>query len=525
MPNSDSVTTAPQTPRARRFRLPGVPRAVLAMAPALATIVLGALLLCTIYFTLLDWQWIAFLGGVLFAALLALASRTSHAEWTIARRTAQLTQFKERLAHETTARKCAEEAYRASDEKMRLFSDALPTLLVYVDASQRYRFHNRAYREWIGLRDAQIDGKLVSEVLGQDVYAEIQDKIIKALSGEQVNYERTQTMANGVGYRLNVTYRPHFDELGKVIGFFGLLNDITERTRLAAQTAPQDDAAERDFGGRPLVVTDAGGQTLYLNSMTEQLTGWSNPEARLHQALDRDEFRLYCQQIAALAAGAQPQPYYEILIRLQEEEDNLTPPGAFIPVAEQFNMTTQLDYWVVRNVIDWHRRRRRSTPYWHSSMYSINLFASTINDAGFGAYVHKLLAASEVPPEVLCFEIAEDEAINHLAVAVRFVADLRHVGCRIALGGFGGGKVSFDVLKHLPVHFLKIDGSIVRDIGNNPVDLAKIRAISRVSKVIGVRTIAQFVESGEVRDKLAEFGIDYVQGFGIARPQPIDQLV
>ncbi len=160
-------------------------------------------------------------------------------------------------------------------------------MLFYVDAGQRFRFHNRAYREWLGLRDVQVDGQLLTDVIGPGVYAEIQDKVVKALSGEQVSFEHPQTMPSGAIYRLNIAYLPHFDALGKVIGFFGLMNDITEREHVAALAAAageSDSTAERDLGGRPLIVTDASGQTLYLNSMTEQLTGWSNPEARLRQA-------------------------------------------------------------------------------------------------------------------------------------------------------------------------------------------------------------------------------------------------
>jgi len=524
----DNVAPVSETSPTRRPRFAAVRRAMLAIAPALFTVLLGAFLLAAIYFTLFDWQWVAFLSGILFAALLALASRTSRTEWLIARRNAQLNQLRQRLAQETGYRKVAESAYRAIEEQMRLFSDALPTMLMYVDAGQRIRFHNRAFREWSGLQEAQINAQSLREVLGNGFHEEMQDKALKALAGEQAGHETTQMAADGVARRFQITFLPHFDSAGKVIGFFGLMADISGRTDLPEAVPAQDAAdvdAEREIGGRALVVADAGGQALYLKSMTDQLTGWADPETRLRQALDRDEFRLYCQKIVAVADPARPQPYYEILMRLQEEEDNLTPPGAFIPVAEHYNMTTQLDYWVVRNVINWHCRHRRNTPYWQSSMYSINLFASTIGNSGFSAFVQKQLAANEMPPQALCFEVVEEEAIERLAATARFVADLRRIGCRVALGGFGGGKVSFDTLKHLPVHFLKIDGGIIRDVENNPVNLAKVKAIGRVSKVIGVQTIAQFVENDEVLKNLAAFGIDYAQGFGIGRPQSIEKLL
>jgi PAS domain S-box-containing protein len=502
----------------------GAWRRLVVLVPAIATIFLSITLLAAIYFTLLDWQWVAFLSGTLFAALIALVSRASQAEWRIARRNVQLVRLKELLAREANARKLAESAHRASEAKMRLFSDAMPSMMVYIDAGQRFRFHNRAYREWIGLSDVQIDGHLMSEVLGNAAYAEVQDKVVKVLSGEQVTYEFTRKIPNGSIYRLNVFYLPHFDEKGRVCGFFGVLNDITERADLSAPIPASEISAKREINGLPLVVAGASGQTLYLNSMTEQLTGWNDPEARLRQAFDRDEFRLFVQQIKSVGNDGQMPPCYEILIRLQEEEDNLTPPGAFIPVAEQFNMTTQLDYWVVRNVINWHRRHRQGTQYWQSAMYCINLFASTISDENFADYVRARLAEGDVPPQVLCFEVNENEAIERLSIASRFVGKLRRFGCRVALGAFGEGKVSFDALKHLPVNFLKIDGSLVRDIENNPVNLAKVNAIGRVSKTLGVRTIAQFVESDDVLKQLANFGIDFAQGFGIAKPRPISEI-
>jgi PAS domain S-box-containing protein len=505
-----------------RAMLGGLWRRLLVLAPALATIVLSITLLAAIYFTLFDWEWVAFLSGTLFAALLALVSRASQAEWRIVRRNAQLARLREQLAAEAAARKRSETAGRIWEQKLRLFSDAMPSMLVYVDATQRFRFHNRSFREWVDLSEPQIDGSLVCDVLGAGVYAEIQDKIVRALSGERVTYQRTQTMANGAVYRLDVVYLPHFDEQGRVAGYFGLLNDVTERAHLPPRPAAATGALRRAAGAQPLVVAGADGETLYLESLNEQLTGWSDPGARLRQAFEHDEFRLFCQQIIAVGGNGETQPYYEILIRLQEEEDTLTPPGAFIPVAEQCNMTTALDYWVVRNVINWHRLRRHGTSLWQTAMYCVNLFPTTINDTSFSDFVLKQLAQNDVPPQVLCFEVNETDAIERLAEAGRLVQALRRIGCRVALGSFGGGKKSFEVLRNLPVNFLKIDGGIVQDIGDNPVNLAKINAIGRVSKALGIRTIAQFVESDEVLGQLARFGIDYAQGFGIAKPRPLD---
>lgn len=494
--------------------------------PALATIGLAGVLLATIYYTLLDWQWIAFLGGVLFAALLAFASRASRAEWLVARRSAQLNQAKERLAHETQARKNAEQAFLNTDERMRLIADAMPTMLVYVDAQQRFRYHNRAYREWIRLSPEQIEGKMIRDVMGEMMYAASERAVAKALAGERVDFEHTHTAPDGSFHRLGVTYLPHFNPQGQVLGFYGLLTEVIDH-RQAAEAPPavqQFIDSEVLLTGNPVVVTESGGQTLYLSSITEQLTGWSNPEARLRQALERDEFCLFCQPIVPVARTAGAQTFYEILVRLQEEEQNLAPPGAFIPVAERYNMMPVLDRWVVRHLIEWILERRRRDPQWQPTMYNINLFGPTLSDPKFPAFVLHQLEARKVPPQLLCFELNEESALERLPDASRFVVELRRAGCRFAIGGFGAGKVSFDSLKNLPVNFLKIDGGIIRDVLTNPVNLAKAKAISRVAKAIGVHTIAEFVESAGILAKLQELGIDYAQGFGIGRPHPLKDL-
>jgi len=309
-----------------------------------------------------------------------------------------------------------------------------------------------------------------------------------------------------------------------VVGLFILMTEASKEISWVTDKAETIvDSAGAAVVGAPLMA-DAGDQTLYLHSVAEQLTGWDNPQARLQQALDNDEFRLFCQQFVDLKKAGGKCPYYEILIRLQQEETNLTPPGAFIPVAEQFNMTTALDRWVVRNVIKWHRSRRRNSPLWQAAMYSLNIFPDTMADAGFRDYVRKLLDESGVPPRVLCFEVAEAEAARDLDLAARFVNGVHRIGCRVALGGFGGGTVSFDMLKRVRVQFLKIDGGMAHDIHDNAVNRAKIKAISRVCSVIGVQTVAQFVESEAALQILTECGVDYAQGFVVARPHSIDLL-
>ena len=509
------------------------------LMPALATLVIGVLLLVTIYFTLLDWQWIIFLSGVLFAALVALASRTSRAEWGNRRRALQLARLKERLAEITAAQKTTESAFRVADEKLQLILDSIPTMLLYLDAGAHVRLLNKAFRIWLGKRHVAVDGQTLGRVLPSELYDFVQPDLSKALDGRLNTFERKRTLSQDAGKVLHIHYVPHQDVLGHTVGLFILIDENAEgvewvapvvapavKAILAQAAAPVPVAvpAAETNPTPALAVADTGGQTIYLRSITEQLTGWDNPEQRLRQALANDEFRLFCQQFRDLKRPESDCPNYEILIRLQEEESNLTPPGAFIPVVEEFNMTTDLDRWVVRNVVAWHGLHRAGSALWQEAMYCLNIFPATIFEAGFVDYLRQLLAESGVPPQVLCFEVAEDDAVLNVEASTRFVNDLRALGCRIALGGFGGGRVSFDILKYLRVHFLKIDGGIVRDIHENPVSRAKLEAIGRVCSVIGVRSIAQFVESADSLKILTNSGIDFAQGFGVARPHSIDLL-
>ncbi len=509
------------------------------LMPALATLVIGVLLLVTIYFTLLDWQWIIFLSGVLFAALVALASRTSRAEWGNRRRTLQLAQLKERLAEITAAHKTTESAFRAADEKLQLILDSVPTMLVYLDAGAHVRLLNKAFRIWLGKRHVAVDGQTLERVLPGELYDFVAPDLHRALDGRLNTFERKRTLSLDAGKVLHIHYVPHQDVPGHTVGLFILMDETAEGAEWvapvvapvvkavvaqAAEAVPVAVPAAETNPVPALAVADTGGQTIYLRSITEQLTGWDKPELRLRQALANDEFRLFCQQFRDLKHPDSDCPNYEILIRLQEEESNLTPPGAFIPVAEEFNMTTDLDRWVVRSVVAWHNKHRTGTAVWQEAMYSLNIFPATLFDTGFIDYVRQLLAESGVPPQVLCFEVAEEDAVTNIDASTCFVNDLRGMGCRIALGGFGSGRVSFDILKHLRVHFLKIDGGIVRDIHENPVSRAKLEAIGRVCAVIGVRSIAQFVENADSLQMLTDSGIDFAQGFGVARPHSIELL-
>lgn len=273
-------------------------------------------------------------------------------------------------------------------------------------------------------------------------------------------------------------------------------------------------------------VEDAGGsgQAPYLRQMTEQLTGWNDPRSMLERALKENLFLLYAQKILPLKAG-QPEPLcYEVLLRMKQEEDNLLPPGGFFDVAESLGMMEQIDQWVVRTLLAWCAERKRSTPGKTLPMMCINLSAAALTSPSFPNVVREQLQASGVAPRALCFEIDERDVLEHPTAAQALVAALKPLGCRFTLDSFGSIKLSFLHLNSLPVDFVKIDGVIIESMLQGRFGPATVRATNLICKEVGIRTIAEFVETKQILDKLREIDVDYVQGFGIARPEPISKL-
>ncbi|MDN7141057.1 EAL domain-containing protein [Pseudomonas sp. JQ170] len=239
---------------------------------------------------------------------------------------------------------------------------------------------------------------------------------------------------------------------------------------------------------------------------------------RLHVALEENRFCLYAQEIAALGphddAG-----HLEILLRLHDESGRIVLPDSFIPAAERYGLMTALDRWVVRSVFQVIRQCLDEHPGGPVAMCAINLSGSSIGDDKFLEYLQRLFGEFAIPPHLICFEITETSAIANLGSAIRFINELKGLGCRFSLDDFCAGMSSFAYLKHLPVDFLKIDGSFVKDMLDDPVNRAMVEVINHIGHVMGKRTIAEFVETPLIEQALREVGVDYAQGYLIERPQ------
>jgi len=238
-------------------------------------------------------------------------------------------------------------------------------------------------------------------------------------------------------------------------------------------------------------------------------------------AIENGEFSLFCQLITPLKANSDGAGHYEILVRLNEEEGSMLPPGTFFPLAEKYGLMPHLDRWVVQHVAEWVARQMPRSAQQENTMFFINVSEATIADRGFPEFLHLTLLEYGVPGTALCFEISGSELTSRTEDVAEFSRQVRQSGCRVALTGFGRDRVLFDLIRGFQVEFLEIDGSVILGILQDPLKLAKVKEINRVAKKIGVKTIAEMVENEETIASLREIGIDFAQGFGISRPRPL----
>ncbi len=247
--------------------------------------------------------------------------------------------------------------------------------------------------------------------------------------------------------------------------------------------------------------------------------GWV---ARIERALREDRFQLYVQPIAPLDwHTGQAHLHYEVLVRMRDEEGEIVPPMAFIPAAERYGLMPRIDRWIVEHALDLLETRPADGPQFS---LSINLSATSINQEDFLPFLTQQLTSRDIRTSDVCFEITETAAIASLTVSSRMMHELKTLGCRFSLDDFGSGMSSFSYLKHLPVDFVKIDGSFVKDIEDDLIDRAMVSAINDIAHVMGIRTVAEFVENESILRRLDAIGVDFVQGYAIGRPQPADEL-
>jgi diguanylate cyclase (GGDEF)-like protein/PAS domain S-box-containing protein len=242
--------------------------------------------------------------------------------------------------------------------------------------------------------------------------------------------------------------------------------------------------------------------------------------ARLTRAVEENRLELFYQPIVPIA-GAGPSAFHELTVQLRDDDGRLVPAGEFIPAAERYNVMPAIDRWVILQALA--RLRNAPSGPAASPVLAVNLSGNSLSDQSFLEFVVEQAGAPDVARR-LCFEITETAAVTNWSNALYFMKELQQRGCRFALDDFGSGLSSFMYLRTLPVDFLKIDGQFVTQVATNPIDRNMVEAICKIGRSLGIFTVAECVESEPVLAELKLIGVDFVQGYYLARPQPIAQL-
>ncbi|MFK8082622.1 MAG: putative bifunctional diguanylate cyclase/phosphodiesterase [Granulosicoccus sp.] len=241
----------------------------------------------------------------------------------------------------------------------------------------------------------------------------------------------------------------------------------------------------------------------------------------IRKALADDRLSLYFQPVFEIHPQSISMAHCEILLRVRSENGELYSPARFIPIAEKYNVMTEIDRWVFTHVADWLAE--------HQSHHVIprllvNLSGLSFADEGFSDFIVERLSRGDIDPTNLAFEISEGAAVRNFEKASRFIERVRALGCELALDDFGSGFSNFAYLKKLSFDYLKIDGSLIRNIASNEIDRQMVAAINQIAHTVGARTIAEFVEDDASLNHLREMQVSYAQGYGLRMPTPLEQL-
>lgn len=242
--------------------------------------------------------------------------------------------------------------------------------------------------------------------------------------------------------------------------------------------------------------------------------------AGIMKGFEEDRFCLYVQPIVPMNEDDNSD-HYEVLIRYRSPDDTIISPGDFLPPAERYNLIEKIDVWVVNKIIQWLQDNKERA---EGTMFSVNLSGRSIGSSTFHKFLQESLQQSDIETSNLCFEITETSVVENVEKSVEFINSIKQLGVKFSLDDFGTGLSSFSYLKRFPVDYLKIDGEFVRDIINDDTSFVFVRSMAEVGHSLNMKVIAEFVESDTMFDRLREANIDFIQGYHVGRPVPIESL-
>jgi diguanylate cyclase (GGDEF)-like protein len=390
--------------------------------------------------------------------------------------------------------------------------------LLYLDLDQ-FKIVNNTSGHTVGDELLKLIADTLSKVLAEE------STFVARLGGDEfgvlakdVTTARGRDLADQV---LNAIRNERFDWDGRMYTLsasMGLvfIDQTTENVDTAMQYADEACYAAKD-AGRNRVQEYELGDTVIRNR--HGIMEWVT---QLDKALDEDRLLLNCQRISPVDSREAGECHYEILLTMMDEMGDTMPPADFILAAETYQRMTAIDRWVIERVFLWMSEHRDELD--HFGGFAINVSGHSVNDETFPDFVLDQFAKSQAPTSKVCFEITETAAIANLENAREFMNRMKIIGCRFSLDDFGTGLSSYSYLRNLPVDYVKIDGVFVRDIVDNPGDYAVVRSINEIGHYMGKQTIAEFVESDAVLERLREIGVDFVQGYHIDKPALLENL-
>ena len=332
---------------------------------------------------------------------------------------------------------------------------------------------------------------------------------------ENCSAEKSQEIAESIRQKIenlvfswdNSTFR-----IGASIGVITMSNAPSDLSDILRQA----DAAcfSAKDAGRNRVYTVKDG-----DSELKEKRGEMHWVHRIHTAMEQNDFIIYAQPIVRLDGSPEPERL-ELLLRLRNREKrSVIPPGAFLPAAERYGLMPKLDQWVVKNLIQ--MLETYDYLFQENRKFWVNLSGHSLGDDKFLAFLEDQVSNSSLPPGGINFEVTETSVIRNISQAADVMNRMKLLGCRFALDDFGTGLSSFSYLKALPVDVIKIDGMFVKGMIDNPVDRIFVKSIIDIGKVLGTQTVAEFVETAELRDILIDMGAEYGQGFALGKPQEL----
>ncbi len=325
-----------------------------------------------------------------------------------------------------------------------------------------------------------------------------------------------QDILNDVS-EFNFMSRGHQYSITMSCGFVIVDQNTTSSTRAITEANTACNLANKRGGNRLSAYKSE-------DSEIQKMEGNLEWKMILKKAQQENRFRMHAQPIHPLKASEYKKPFYhyELLIRLSDEKGNPIAPDEFISAAEYYSLMPEIDRWVIKNVLKQISALPEQSPL---PVFAINLSGQSLNDLSFLDFVTKEIKASGVDPQMLCFEITEQVAVEDLTLINALMASLKALGCKFSLDDFGTGVSSYSYLGSLDVDYLKIDGSFVKNIANDEVAKAMVQSINQVGHTMNLKVIAEYVENEKIIQLLREMGVDYGQGYEIARPGPLETVI